>query len=200
MHKMASREAPVFLVDLNNVLADFDGGVENELEQNHPEIAIVRPRAHFYIHEDYPKEHHEAIKKIWQAPGFFRGLKMVDGAINGWQQLIEEGVHPRICSSPPLPTQDCIQEGKDWLEEYMVHDLGTSVLDEAIFDKDKSRHEGRALIDDKAEVTGAKDATWSHIVFDAPYNQDASTTLRLYSWRDSGLPNLVKKILAKTNG
>jgi 5'(3')-deoxyribonucleotidase len=159
------------LVDMDGVLTCFDDGVEAGLREQHPEIEIVRPRSHFYIHEDYSEEHHAAIQGIWQASGFYRGLSIREGTLEGWQIMESSGYPPRICSSFILQNPDCVQEKIDWLEEKMAPTLGPGVIDQAIFDRDKSRHDGLALIDDKPVIPGAEHATWTQIIFDAPYNR-----------------------------
>lgn len=171
----SSREV---LVDMDGVATLFDDSVEAGIRQQHPEIKIVRPRTNFYICEDYPEEHHTAIQGIWQARGFYRGLEMRDGTIEGWQAMASGGYPPRICSSFIPQNPDCVQEKTDWLEEHMVPKLGPGVIDNAIFDRDKSCHDGLALIDDKPVIPGAERANWTHIIFDALYNRPSDAVPR----------------------
>lgn len=179
------------LVDMDGVITLFDDGVEAGIREQHPEIEIVRPRTNFYIHEDYPEEHQSAIQGIWQARGFYRNLEMRDGTPEGWLAMSALGHAPRICSSFILQNPDCVQEKTDWLEEHMVPILGPGVIDNAILDRDKSRHDGLALIDDKPVIPGAERASWAHIVFDAPYNQPSDVVpghkQRVYGLDDDSL-------------
>jgi 5'-nucleotidase len=179
------------LVDMDGVLAGFDASVEATILANHPEIEIVRPRQNFYIHEDYPEEHHLAIKGIWQAEGFYRQLPLIPRAREGWNEIVELGFFPIVCSSPIPQNPNCIVEKKDWLEQYFVPSFGYSVIDEAIFDRDKSKYGALALIDDKSEIPNASQASWKHILFNAPYNQGSNARLRLEGWDDPRLSKLL---------
>jgi 5'-nucleotidase len=181
------------LVDMDGVLAEFDAGVEAIVSVAHPDIATVRPRQQFYLHQDYPEEHHLAIKGIWQADGFYRHLGVLDGATEGWSTIIEAGFEPRICSSPIPQNPNCVSEKKGWLEEHFVPLFGYTVIEEALFDRDKTKYNAIALIDDKPDIPHSESASWKHIVFDAPYNKASRTMLRLYGWRDSELPNLLNE-------
>jgi len=181
------------LVDMDGVLAAFDASVEATITELHPEIMLVRPRQEFYIHQDYAEEHHLAIKGIWQAQGFYRQLNMVDGATEGWGKIVEAGFRPRICSSPIPQNPNCVSEKVGWLEEHFVPDFGYSVIDEAVFDRDKTKYGAVALIDDKPDIPGIEKANWQHIVFDASYNKLSSARLRLNGWRDPALSSLLNE-------
>jgi 5'-nucleotidase len=181
------------LVDMDGVLAAFDASVESIVTKSYPNIALVRPRQEFYIHQDYSQEHHLAIKGIWQAQGFYRQLPVVEGATEGWGKIAEEGFRPRICSSPIPQNPNCVSEKIGWLEEHFVPQYGYSVIDDAIFDRDKFKYGAVALIDDKPDIPGIENAKWQHIVFDAPYNQISSARLRLKGWSDPALPSLLNE-------
>jgi 5'-nucleotidase len=181
------------LVDMDGVLAAFDASVEATISQSYPEIKLVQPRQEFYIHQDYPEEHHVAIKGIWQAQGFYRHLGVVDGAIEGWGKIVETAFKPRICSSPISQNPNCVSEKIGWLEEHFVPSFGYSLIDEALFDRDKTKYIAVALIDDKPNIPYIEKANWKHIVFDAPYNKVSSSMLRLYGWRDPELLSLLSE-------
>jgi 5'-nucleotidase len=191
MHS-TTRTAPIVLVDMDGVLADFDRVVLDGLP---PEVARIE-RANFYIAEDYPA-HHEHIVAVTSHPDFFHRLPPIAGAIDGWERLLALGFAPRICTAP-LTRNARAREGKlAWLEEHLVPRFGHQVVDEAIVDKRKYLYPGLALIDDRPDVdTNNGEATWQHIIFDYPYNQTSDVELRLYGWSDPDLPDLLKRASA----
>jgi 5'(3')-deoxyribonucleotidase len=182
---------PIVLVDMDGVLADFDAGIESQLTADILAAAPFSSRTSFYIRDTYP-EHQAVIETIHNAEGFFRNLPLIDGALEGWQKLIDLGYEPRICSSPLLSHMNCEEEKLAWLEEHFVPHFGQSVVENAIITRDKFSCDGIALIDDKPDIKRMDEACWQHIVFDHSYNQAAKSTLRLYSWNDPNLPNLLE--------
>ena len=52
--------------------------------------------------------------------------------------------------------------------------LGDAFLPRVILTRDKTAVMGDVLIDDKPQVTGKYAPSWSHIIFDAPYNREVS--------------------------
>lgn len=182
-------EALTVLVDMDGVLADFDLEIANRLAARHPHIPLAVSRTNFYVSEDYP-EHAKLIKAMSDEEGFFASLPLVDGALNGWQQIIDCGYRPRICSSPISTNPYSKAEKLGWLEEHFVPVFGSWVVDQAIITKHKEEYDGIALIDDRPEVRNADMATWQHIIFDRPYNQH-SRQPRLYGWGDGNLLQLL---------
>ncbi|HSW37131.1 MAG TPA: hypothetical protein VLG37_02045 [Candidatus Saccharimonadales bacterium] len=188
---LAAHEQTQILVDMDGVIANLDAAIEKELQAKRPSLRPVRPRSNFYIMEDYPAAIHGLIESIFRTPGLYRHLDVVKGALNGWYAITEAGYQPRICSSilPENPT--CQADKLSWLEEHMVPHFGYSIISEAIFDRDKSKYPALALIDDKPEIRVSQPPLWTHIVFDAPYNQNSSSPIRLYGWDDPNLTPLL---------
>jgi 5'-nucleotidase len=177
------------LVDLDGVLADFDGEVVRRMAVMHPEIVPRPDRVNFYIADDYA-ECRALVRAIYIEPGFFAELSLVDGALCGWQRLIDLGYHPRICSSPVTANVQCRAEKLAWLEEHLAPAFGLSVVDEAVITKDKHLVAGLALIDDRPKIASSEFAAWRHIIFDQPYNRGANGA-RLRGWYDEDLEVLL---------
>lgn len=177
------------LVDMDGVLADFDGAI---LERLPKEVARVA-RTSFYMHHDYP-EHEDLIYEITGDQRFFHDLPVIDGALEGWQRLVDLGYDPRICSAP-LSHNGTTREGKlDWLKRHMVPEFGKHVVERAIIDPRKYNYPGFALIDDRPHVETRGIAKWRHVVFDQPYNQESTAQYRLHGWHDENLGNVLEQV------
>jgi 5'-nucleotidase len=178
----------VVLVDMDGVLADFDGAVLNQLP---PQIERVA-RTHFYISKDYPT-HAQHVRDIISRPDFFLDLPLVDNALEGWQRLIDAGYRPQICSAPLSRNSHSVRNKLAWLDRHFVPHFGDVVVRDAIIDKRKHRYDGLALIDDRPDVDSNEgQARWLHVVFDRPYNQDSTAALRIRGWDDPDLEDTLE--------
>lgn len=172
---------------MDGVLAGFDKATDDFLA-SHPEGIPLLARDKFYYHHNYTDERHkEVITSLHITQNFFRNLPLIQGALEGWQRIIDLGYEPRIFSSPLHTNQWCKDEKIAWLEEH----LGKEVAEKAIIDRRKYLHDGIALIDDRPEREGSDQASWQHVVFDASYNQSSSAALRLHGWDDPALPDIL---------
>lgn len=174
---------------MDGVLCDFDAAVLHGLA---PSIARVA-RANFYIAHDYP-DHASAVAAVYSHPDFFFDLPPIEGSIDGWGWLLKLGYHPQICSAPLTKNPKSVEGKVAWLRKHLAPRYGDNVITNAIFDKEKHRHRGIALIDDRPNVQ-SDNAEWTHIVFDQPYNSDLSDDIpRLKGWSDPNLPELLSTV------
>ncbi|HET8689992.1 MAG TPA: hypothetical protein VFL81_00975 [Candidatus Saccharimonadales bacterium] len=180
---------PTVLVDMDGVLADFDGATEEFLRINHPEIAIVK-RANFYFRDDYPEEAARAIlNNLHASQYFFENLPPMPGAALGWHRLIELGYNPQICTSPLHTNEWCREEKLNWLER----NLGKTAAKSALITSDKDACDGIALIDDRPDIKDSDQASWQHVVFDRSYNRHIDTPFRLHGWFDKNLGRILQE-------
>lgn len=164
---------------MDGVLADFQKKLMEKLLAKHSESeiqAITSLNTMAQFKDQY-------LKSFAKQPGFYRSLEPVDGAIEGWQKIIDLGYQPIICSSPLRSNPLCEAEKRDWLRQY----LGDEVAEQAIIDKRKYLYDGFALIDDRTDTVIADDTSWQQIIFTQSYNQDDDYEFRLNGWHD---PNL----------
>lgn len=179
----------VVLVDMDGVLADFDGATLAYLAEHHSEIPLSG-RHNFYIREDYEDAAHQAIiNELHSSQNFFTNLPPIVGALDGWQRLIDLGYEPRVCSSPLSMHQWCEEEKRAWLRQY----FGEDVVRDAYITKHKELCDGIALIDDRPVVKNAEQAPWQHILFDASYNRGETNELRMMGWDDEALSELLAR-------
>ncbi|MBP7820788.1 hypothetical protein KA025_02640 [Candidatus Saccharibacteria bacterium] len=92
---------PVVLIDMDNVMANFDEYIIESLSNKIPNIAFEQTRINHYISKDY--EHRpdivDEIHRIKSMPGFFENLEIITGAAEAWDDLITEGYEPVVCSA-----------------------------------------------------------------------------------------------------
>lgn len=186
-----SERTRTILVDMDNVLADFDQGVSGLLQRDYPNIPLPAPRRDFYYDHDVAPEHRDAVKEIQNREGFFAGLQLTPWAVNGLQRIINYGYTPQICTAAMDSNPTCEAEKAEWVERYLSPSF-SFLASTMIIDHDKHLYDGLALIDDKPGIPNAAQATWTQIVFSQPYNKHLTTPHRLESWMDKSLPKKLK--------
>ena len=191
---IAADPATTVLVDMDGVLCDFDSAVLRGLPDDLERV----PRSNFYIAKDYP-DHKALVAEVYSHPEFFYELEPIDGAVEGWQRLVDLGYSPRICSAPLTLNPKSVEGKQDWLRRHLAPAFGESVVDDAIFDKQKHLYQGLAIIDDRPTMeTGDGPTPWTHIVFDAAYNRHVPDSVaRLRGWRDPNLGPLLDSLVAR---
>jgi 5'-nucleotidase len=186
-----AHEVLTVLVDMDGVLADFDAEIETRISGRYAHIPLAETRANFYIADDYP-EHTALVRALSREQGFFDALPLVDGALEGWQRIIDLGFHPQICSSPIRSNPHSGPEKLQWLARHFVPVFGRYVVEQAIITHEKHLFDGIALVDDRPTLPDERLAVWQHILFDRPYNQGGDK-LRIHGWDDPVLGEQLQK-------
>ncbi len=189
----------VVLVDMDGVIADFEVPNNDIIRTHFPHIEPVIDRTDFYYKDTYRDYEgvNDVIYRENRRPGFFMSFPLVDGVIDGLERILNAGFSWRVCSSPLTDHITVIAEKKEYLEEYIVPYFGAWVLDEAIFDRDKSSYDAVAMIDDRPTLRNVKRARWQHVMFTQSYNKPIETNFRLQDWHDPSLENLLVKAKEK---
>ncbi|HEY4486736.1 MAG TPA: 5'-3'-deoxyribonucleotidase [Candidatus Paceibacterota bacterium] len=159
----------IILVDQDGPLANFEQGfLDGWRFQFSDELFIpLEERKTFYLRDQYQKHLREKVESIYFAPGFYKNLPPVDGAIEAIKELVALGYEVMICTSPLGRYENCILEKYQWIEKYLGEDFTKKI----ILTKDKTLIRGDILIDDKPGVTGIFEPSWEHVIFDYPFNR-----------------------------
>ncbi len=159
----------LILIDQDNVLADFETGFRDAWNASgHAQPALPpHARTTFYLKDDYPAHLLRGVEAIYTAPGFFRGLPPLPGAVAAMAALLEAGHDVRICTSPLAGHHHCVTEKFEWVERH----LGAGYVHRLILTRDKTLVHGDVLIDDNPAIRGARKPDWWHILYDQPYNR-----------------------------
>ncbi len=158
------------LVDMDGVIADFDGEFLKRWRERYPGQFYVPfdQRTTFYVKDSYPEELKPLVAGILLEPTFFRDMMPITGAKEALSEMEGMGIELFICTSPLSTYKNCVLEKYEWVEKT----LGSNWVKRIILTKDKTLIKGDLLIDDKPEITGAENSpSWEHVLYDRPYNR-----------------------------
>ncbi|XP_077130423.1 5'(3')-deoxyribonucleotidase, mitochondrial [Ranitomeya variabilis] len=178
------------LVDMDGVLADFEGGFLKKYRAQYPKEPYIdlNNRRGFWVSEQYenlkPGLSEKAIS-IWEAKNFFLDLDPIDGAVEAFKEMSNlPNTDVFICTSPIKRFKFCPYEKYAWVEKHFGHEF----LEQIILTRDKTVVSADLLIDDRPDIMGAEpNPSWEHILFTACHNRHllvTSPNRRLQSWRN----------------
>lgn len=172
------------LVDMDGVIADFDGEFLKRWRERYPDKLYVpfKERRTFYVRDSYPNELKPLVTEILLEPDFFREMMPMDGAREALFEMQGMGLEVFICTSPFSTYKNCVLEKYEWMENH----LGPDWIKYIILTKDKTIIKADYLIDDKPEITGMEKApAWEHVLYDRPYNRGMNKRrLTWDNWKD----------------
>lgn len=171
---------PLILVDMDGVQADLEERFWAQwaaTQPDAPQRADADP-THFYLEDQLPEAWRPQVRDLVNSPGFYRDLPPVPGAGVALNEMLDHGWDVIVCTAPLLSNPTCASDKLAWLEEH----IGPGWSRRCVIAKDKSLVRGDLLIDDKPTVTTTLTPTWTHVVFDAPYNRTAASPHRLTGW------------------
>lgn len=178
--------APIILVDMDNTLVDWDKQFYRIMQLFHPEIPLVSPRnrTDFYIQNCYPEEHRECITHVVEHPNFWLDMDPTPYSIEALKEMQNMGLHVYIVTTPDrVYTARCAHEKLDWVERH----LGIEWKSRTILTAEKTLVRGDVLIDDRPGASlGLLKPSWSHILYQQPYNHNSCDCPLLSSWKQWG--------------
>ncbi|XP_062915376.1 5'(3')-deoxyribonucleotidase, mitochondrial-like [Mobula hypostoma] len=178
------------LVDMDGVLADFEGGFLQKYKVAYPEEPFIElaDRRGFWVSEQYGQLQPDLCEKaisIWESKNFFIELDPLPGAVEAVKEMANmKNTDVFICTSPIRKYDHCPFEKYAWVEKH----LGKEFLELMLLTRDKTLISGSLLIDDKPDISGVEPhPEWEHILFSACHNmhvQLRAPRRRLHSWAD----------------
>jgi 5'-nucleotidase len=170
------------LIDMDGVIADFEGDFLRRWIELHPEKSFIplEERKGFYVKSQYPKEYHTFVEEIYHGCGFYQNLPPIPGSLEALKELQASKHDILLCTSPMLPKyENCVLEKYHWVYDR----LGEHWVNNIVLTKDKTIVKGDVLIDDKPEIKGLVDPEWEHVIYDQPYNRHIEGQKRL-TWQN----------------
>jgi len=172
------------LVDMDGVLADFDGEFLKRWRERYPDKFYVplEERTTMYVKEQYPDELKPLVVEIVLEQGFFRDMMPVAGGREALFEMKKMGLEVFICTSPLSTYKNCVSEKFEWVDRV----LGPQWVKRIVLTKDKTLVKADYLIDDKPKITGVEGMPdWEHIIYDCPYNRHVSKRrITWENWKD----------------
>jgi 5'(3')-deoxyribonucleotidase len=132
----------VILLDMDDVLMDFKGGIVDTYNATHDD-QISREMITHWDFSNFPKPIAEELDQLWRKPGFFKSLKPLNDALEYVPKLMEE--HECFIASDAF---DFSYTEKD-------HSLKTyfpMLLHKKFYGREKWRITSDFLIDDKIDT------------------------------------------------
>ncbi|XP_036693950.1 5'(3')-deoxyribonucleotidase, mitochondrial isoform X10 [Balaenoptera musculus] len=161
------------LVDMDGVLADFEGGFLRKFRARFPDQPFIalEDRRGFWVSEQYDRLQPglsfpvalrlrvfldgtqgvtEKAISIWESENFFFDLEPLPGAVEAVKQMANlESTDVFICTSPIKMYKYCPFEKYAWVEKH----FGPDFLEQIVLTRDKTVVSADLLIDDRVDIT-----------------------------------------------
>jgi 5'-nucleotidase len=169
------------LVDMDMVIADYDGAFETAWKEKYPHQPCPLSAARSVYKPPLSADDRQKADTVRLAPGFMLSLRPVRGAFDALEAMEAAGAQIIICTALLIKSDHCANEKLAWVREH----LGDHWRRRVIITDDKTLIRGDILIDDRPDVNGALAPEWEHVLFDRPYNRHIIGKRRLdwNTWR-----------------
>lgn len=171
-----------------HILVDMDGVIANwnkrflELSSElfpHIDFPFAKEFTNWDLTHGLDAEGIAAVYHVMNVSGFYAELEPTPGAAQALNEMLDEGYHVSLCTSPMVTNRTCASDKIFWAEEH----IGPGWGKRTIITSDKTVIMGDYLFDDKPEIHGASIPVWEHILFDQPYNRtDNMNRKRITDW------------------
>jgi 5'-nucleotidase len=173
----------IVLVDQDGVLANFEKGHSDQCKAlGYGAHIVAEMRDYWQLLDGLTREEVQKVLDVWYTPGFFLNLEPLPGAVATLHEWKHQGHEVFICTTPMKGHRTCAHEKEEWVKKY----LGSEFVGRLIMTHDKTMVHGDLLIDDKPEITGAREPHWEHIIYDQRYNRGVTHKRRItwQNWRE----------------
>lgn len=174
---------PIFLVDMDGPLADFDRHFFERCEALGLTFdCTYATQRHRFASDHIPDRFQRtASRHMVNTSGWFRNLPVTEGAVAGLNELAEHA-EVWICTKPLEANVTCRDEKADWLAEH----FGSEWVNRLILAPDKSLVLGNVLLDDAPHPAWYERSAWEPVIFTMTWNGDGSKWggLPHWSWGD----------------
>lgn len=162
----------IILVDQDGVLANYTKAHCEAIAREFPELPRLSESevTNWSTEDHFPEAYRTRIEALALCSGFFFQLEPIPGAIEAMETLLAHGHDVRICTAPKKIFDNCVAEKFAWVKKY----LGQHFVERIIMTRDKTLVHGDVLIDDNPSIHGEREPTWTHILYDQPYNQSVA--------------------------
>lgn len=181
---------PTLLVDLDGVLADFDGRCWDVARAYRLNLDIEdrSTQTRYYLTDHIiggemmgkRAAQRRMRSRIDRDPLWFASLDVIPGAQDGVREL-EEVFDVWVCTKPLMTNVNCASDKLAWVRNHFP-----TLAEKVIITPDKSMVRGDVLLDDHPKPAQAHRALWQPVVFRQPYNAllQAEQAWDGFSWGD----------------
>lgn len=173
---------PVFLVDMDGPLADFDVHFYARASEQGWTFDCGGPheQRHRYFTDHMPNRQERVLaRKMVESPGWFSDLPVTPGAQEGLHALAEVA-EVWVCSKPLEANPTCRDEKAKWLAKH----FGSHWEARLILAPDKSLVAGDILLDDAIRPHWLHRAVWTPVVYPTPWNGNDLFSVPRWGWGD----------------
>ena len=155
------------LVDLDGVLADFDGALFSDTADfiDWPDEALSRSRR--FCTDYLNRREAKVVRRYIEETRFFRDLPLIPGAQGGVKELEELGHDLWICTKPLEANPWCASDKMAWVADHFP-----SLAKKVILAPDKSMVKGDILLDDAHKPFQRVIAPWVPVWYPYLHNQE----------------------------